>query len=285
MKVTEAEAYHYFDLMWGLQFFVNQNLGVNPGVASAAELARMSQQDKLPIRAALYDHPELIGKYVAANPDNLSAEDLAIVAGWRGFVKGQFYIERMLKKHAIFILNEAVYAVLALHDAFDEFFYPSNLPVAVQTVLLPYKGQIIYDGVMMGYPVHFGGGIKGELREIYMAAKQNGHIIASLEADTTEVGAVEIVPDYSAELEQMAALLKKLKVPRSAPPVLSPTFSLLRAALDLAELSVAEPNETDKLWTKLHKVGNALNRVSSTLSRARSGEIPQATHSSKRIGL
>ncbi len=271
MKVTKEEANHFFDLMWGLQLFVNQTLGIDPDVASVSELTKLSSQRKISIRNALYEHPELIDKYVAANPHSLSADDLSIVAGWRHFVKGTFYIERMLKKHAIFIEKKDVYAVLGLHDSFDAFYYPQQLPVAVQAVLLPYKGQIVYDGLLIGYSISFGGGISGGLKETYMAAKQNGDIISSLGSGVKALAGppvVESLPDYSSELQAMSELLKKLKTGRDAPPVWSPAFTLLRTALDLAEQAVAEPDDIDGLWSKLGKIESASKRMGTILRRS-----------------
>jgi len=273
MKVTEQEATHFFDLMWGLQFFVNQSLGIDPKIPSAAELAKLDTKRKMPIRNALWEHPELIDSYLAANPHKLSADDLALVADWKRFVKGTFYIERMLKKYAIFIENEDVYAVLGLHDAFDEFFYPQQLPVAVQTVLLPYKGRIVYDGLMAGYPIAFGGGITSELKEIYLAAKQNGRIITTLDSAGPGAGAameqdVEVRPDYSAQLKEISALVGKLSAGRNTPPIWSPAFRLLRVTLDLVEQAVAQPDDIEALWSKFNKVETASNRIITVLDRA-----------------
>ena len=45
----------------------------------------------------------------------------------------------------------------------------------------PFKGQIIYDGLLSTYKIFFGTGVKSSLREEYRVAKQNGRIIESLE--------------------------------------------------------------------------------------------------------
>ena len=71
---------------------------------------------------------------------------------------------------------------MGLYDSIEEIFEGASLPVRVQTVLLPFKGQIVYDGLMSIYRIYFGSGIKASLRESYMAAKQNGRIITNLAA-------------------------------------------------------------------------------------------------------
>lgn len=51
------------------------------------------------------------------------------------------------------------YGVLALSQPFDELIGPP-LPVMLQTVLLPFKDKIVYDGLTTGPCVSFGSGIR-----------------------------------------------------------------------------------------------------------------------------
>lgn len=271
MKLSDQDAEHFFDLLRGLQLFANQKLKINPAITSAEEIFALDEQARLPIRNGVWEHPEVIDQFLAANPMALSTADRAIVAGWKKFIKGTFYIERMLKKYTIFIKGKAVYGVLALFDPFEDFFYRNQLPVSVEAVLLPFRDQIVYDGMLLSYPIFFGGGISGNLKEIYMAAKQNNAIITSLGGGGKALAGPPVVvdlPDYSAELESIAALVKKLKASRDAPPVRSPAFSLLRASLELAEQAVAEPDDTDALWSKLKKIETGSKRMGTVLRRA-----------------
>ena len=271
MQLSTQDSEHFFYLLRGLQLFANQKLKINPAITSAEEMLALDERARLPIRNAVWEHPEVIIHFLDTNPMALSAADRAIVAGWMKFVKGTFYIERMLKKYAIFIKGKAVYGVMALFDPFEHFFYPNQLPVSVEAVLLPFRDRIVYDGMLLTYPIFFGGGISGNLKEIYMAAKQNDEIITSLGGGGKALAGppvVEELPDYSADLQAIAALLKKLKASRDAPPVWSPAFTLLRASLELAEQAVAAPDDTDDLWSKLKKIESASKRMGTVLRRA-----------------
>ena len=57
---------------------------------------------------------------------------------------------------------------------------PCPPPVLVSAVLLPWKGQIVCDGLILIYNVMLGGGIRKNLKESYRQAKARG-IITSLE--------------------------------------------------------------------------------------------------------
>jgi hypothetical protein len=184
MKLSQEDADLFFKLMWGLQFYVNQQRHVLPEIKSVEAYEALSMSDKIEVRDALWEHPDLIDDYLAQNPDGLSVEEAELVGKWKRFVAGTFQIFRFLKKHTIFIgEGSQVYAVLGLYDGLEDVFYGRRPPIMIQAVLLPFKGRIVYDGVFRGYNIVFGGGIRSSLNEEYMAAKQNGRIITTLEPE------------------------------------------------------------------------------------------------------
>ena len=54
MKLSEEDAKLFFDLMWGLQYFVNQKYKINHNIKSLAEYAGCSTEEKLEVREVLY---------------------------------------------------------------------------------------------------------------------------------------------------------------------------------------------------------------------------------------
>ena len=272
MKLTTEEAELFFDLMWSLQFFVNTELEIVPKVKTCEEYLLLPQEDKHVVRERIYEQPELIEKYISNNPDRLNAKHLSIVKQWKNFIKGEFYIERYLKKHAIFIGDKNVYGVLALHDGFDQMFPKSYLPIYVRTVLLPFRGKIIYDGLMQSYRVSFGGGIKRSLAETYMRAKQNKKVITTLEetkVKSKSLGEIDIEQSKSwvKEIEQLKSVSKKLKGGAGQPVINSPVFSLVKASIELVNQALIDSSDVDALLKELRKVERAVKKVENTLYR------------------
>ncbi|TAE33629.1 MAG: hypothetical protein EAY65_04480 [Alphaproteobacteria bacterium] len=166
--------------MWALQHFVNTKLRIVPEAHSVLEYAQCPMDDKLKVREALLADKKLIEEFVRVHPQEFSNDELAIVSGWRHFVSDRFYIERLLKKYAIFILGDEVYGVSGITESFSEIIHPSYLPLCVHTALLPFKGRIIYDGIFESYNVMFGRNITSELKDTYMTAKNEKRIIETL---------------------------------------------------------------------------------------------------------
>jgi hypothetical protein len=278
MKLSPENAELFYRLMWQLQFFVNERLGIWPMANTLEKYSRLASEDKLQVREALFEHPELIDAFVAANPGGLSGDELAIVEGWKHFVAGDFFIERLLKKGAIFLGGHEppnVYLVVALQQSFEEVLPPYGPPYYVKATLLPFRDQIIYDGLLQTYSIAFGSGMRGSLREDYLRAKQRGEIITSLlPAEGPRLGEgpsgaprtpTSTPSDVQSAVDEIASTTEKLKAANS--PVSSAALTLLRASAHLAQAAVSNPQDLAALWEHEAKTRRALIRLERTLER------------------
>jgi len=271
MYLTEADAALFYKLMFSLQFYVSQQLNLQQKAKTQEAYNKLDQQTKLKVRNAVYEHPAMIDAFVKENPANFAAAELAIVAEWKHFVVGDFFIERYLKKYSIWIGGGSpakVYGVLGISQPIEDFIDRSYLPLRVQSVLLPFKGQIIYDGLLIPYNILFGGGIKAELKEEYLAAKQNGRILETLMSTAAAApiaSAAKPRRDWSAEIAEIIKLTGQLKGQNV--PVQSEAFGLLKAAAELAHLAVQETDHQTELEKQRKKVQRMLDKLAAVLYR------------------
>ncbi len=173
----------FFRLHRTLMFFVNQRLEVLPDdLASPEAFAALAPQVRLKVRNALLDHIDLVGSFVEENPAHLHDDELALVRSWQHLVAGKFFLFRELKQYTVFLSTKeppVAYGVLALSQPFEEVVGP-YLPVLAETVLLPFKDKIVYDGLLNAYRISFGPGVRRSLDESYKEAKARQGIITSL---------------------------------------------------------------------------------------------------------
>jgi hypothetical protein len=244
MKLSEQDAKLFFDLMWALQYFVNQKLRILTGVKSLDDYAECSTEEKFEVRKALYADTKLIDSFVQENPQNFSKEKLSIVSNWKNYIEGDFHIERFLKRYTVFIKGADVYGVLGL--------------------------KIVYDSLFQAYNFYFGGGIKRELKESYMRAKQNNRITESLESTqkgTQKKKLSKPLKNWMPELNELAGKAKKLRGSSEHPAIYSPAFSLVKASIEFAQLSVSDSADLDHLYKSLRKVERALKKSNMVLNR------------------
>jgi hypothetical protein len=173
----------FYKLQHSLMFFVNQRLKVVPdNIASPHAFPGLSPEVRLKVRDALSSDLELIESFTNENPAHLSDDELDIVRSWRHLVHGSFYVFRELKNYTVFLSTTTpvlAYGVLALSQPFEELIGP-YLPVLTRTVLLPFKGVIVYDGLMNSYNISFGHGVRQSLNQEFKEAKARHGIVTSL---------------------------------------------------------------------------------------------------------
>ena len=180
MVLPEEDRYLFFGLLWRFLFYASEQLEFLPRAKNPVALSQMGAKHWIRLREALYRHPTLFDSFTDTNPYRLTDEELAIVRGWKQFHRGRFFIWRYLKKYTVFLSDKGDRAlgVIALNKPFELMLGPP-LPVAIETVLLPFKDRIVYDGLFSSYPIRFGPGIKRLLNESYRRAKAREGVITS----------------------------------------------------------------------------------------------------------
>jgi hypothetical protein len=265
MLLSPEDAAQFFKLMPALQVFANRKLQIIKGLENVAQYQKISNEQRAKLRNAFYQNTDLIDEFVRENPLGFWPEELAIISGWKNFVAGEFMIERVLKKYAIFIGNEKVYGVLALTEPFRQVIGGMPLPVYVKTVLLPFNGKIIYDGLIEGYNIFFGHGVATSASNTYKAAKQQGMIVESLDPDwKPPQPKVVISKNWKPVLREISEKTSKLRASGGDAAVLGPAFSLIRASLEFAQNATDSPDDLDVLDKSLQKVQRAFEKLQDT---------------------
>jgi hypothetical protein len=258
-------------LLWELQSYANNRLGLLPGITSPEQYATVPSEEKLKVRQTLWDDPQLLAAFVAGNPANLPPEALQIVQSWQRRVAGEFYILRYLQRHTIFLSageDARVYGVLGLYDHLEAVMLGRPLPIRVRGVLLPFKGRVVYDGLLESYAITFGSGIRSELNELYQRAKQQGVIIESLEpAAPSQIPAKRPKRrDWRPLLDSVAATTEQLRQADTA--VQTRAMSVLKASARLAQAAARDPDDLDQIEALAQRTQTALRQLDTALSRA-----------------
>lgn len=266
MLLPPDDARLFFKLMPALHVFGNWRLNIVKNLQDTEQYKKISNEQRLKLRDAVYSNPEIIDAFVGENPFGFSGDELDIVAGWKNYIAGDFFIERILKKYAILMRDEKVYGVLSLTEPIDYVLGGRPLPVYVKTVLLPFKGKIIYDGLLQSYKIYFGSGISGGRATQYRAAKAQGKIIESLDPGW-EPAKVKprVEKDWRPLLDELREKISKLKASGDDPAIHAPAFKMLQASLAFARAAAESPDDIDELEKTFHKALLAFNKAQKTL--------------------
>ncbi|NJD54712.1 MAG: hypothetical protein FIB07_17870 [Candidatus Methanoperedens sp.] len=187
MKLSKEEANLFYKLIWALLFYTNQKYPV------IKELKEPMLKDRPPteivgLNEKLFSHPELIDSFVDENPFSFTLEELEIIKSWKNFIKSNFLIMAYLRAYTVFLKisgEQKVYGVLGLHDKIRDVI-PPFLPQYVETILMPFRGKIIYCGYIHTHNVRIGENLRRGVQKEYQKAKSKFGIITSLDQGTSE---------------------------------------------------------------------------------------------------
>ena len=128
----------------------------------------------------------ILDTFVRMNPSTLPEEELAIVRSWKNFIHGNFLLFEQQQDFAIFLRfqdNGAIpYGVRGLTESIGVVCRKADvkLPIVVSTILLPFKGTIIYHG-LLGFGDQFSDPTRIDLQKFFSERISGKSVITSLE--------------------------------------------------------------------------------------------------------
>lgn len=261
MVLSESEGPEFFTLMAAFDAFANRRLRCVPGLDDPLEMRDADPVDRFEIRQAGYADRALLEDFArtgpAELPDGLAADARRLVHA----VRGRFFVERVLKRHAIFLSMTdpaVVYAVEGLTDPIDAVLdrNGSGVPAMVDVVLLPWRGRIVWDGLVSVLRIRVGSGIRGSLRTTYTKAKERGTIVTTL-GESAPAKPKRARPDQRPAVDALLAAAEALG--KADTGVQNAALALVRQSARLAR--VALDDDRDAMIEAVRQVNQGLRRV------------------------
>ena len=193
MKLSNSDVDEFYGLYILLLEYTNDVLAI----ADIADdnFTNLPLEKKIEIRNALYDN-DLFSNFIEENPYGFTEKQLDIIREWQQkHLRGRFIIVRYLKKYTVFLdqEKEVAYGVYSLSEPLEKILKVK--PIMVETVLLPFKNRIVYDGLLHVFPVFFGSGIRRNIEDSYRKAKMKG-ILESLDEKPKELDEKDMLIFY-----------------------------------------------------------------------------------------
>jgi hypothetical protein len=190
MKLSDDEVKLFYKVWLTMLAHMNDRhkvIALGPG--PDGEPVPVRTEDLIKIRDAMWESPGWIDNYLADPDGGLETEEeREIVEGWREhFVRGKFVVMKHTAKHSVLMKGDRLYGVCGITDSLEETF-PVRPPFMMETVLLPFKGKIIYDSLVVRYNVVFGPGMRSSFKRECNELKRVHGITEVLGADPPPPG-------------------------------------------------------------------------------------------------
>jgi|BioPla2DNA2_1021312.scaffolds.fasta_scaffold27085_3 hypothetical protein len=182
-QLNSDECRLFYETWYGIMGFVNERMGVIKAKIKPEYPNAVNDIMVHKVREVLWKKPELIDEYI--NETELPQEKIDILKLWRTkHKKGMLIILEYRTEYAVAIApneqgEDRIYGIKGISNSVSNTMR-RGLPAQIETVLLPFKGKIIYDSFISSMQIGFGEGAKAAFREMYDKAIKHG-IITSLE--------------------------------------------------------------------------------------------------------
>ena len=185
MHLTEIDKELFYKLWFELIQFTNVKCNINSDIGSPDSPGGVDANKVIPVKDRLWCEVNLIDEYLNANSD-IPEDERNILLGWKKRVTGDFILLKHLARYSVFMDfrddDPNLYGVVGIASDLSEMFPQPVMPILVNATLLPFKGNIIYDSLLMAKNIRFGGGYKRSFNEEYKKAKEKHGIKTSFDA-------------------------------------------------------------------------------------------------------
>ena len=173
-----SECLLFYETWYGLMGFVNKKKNVINNVEIKPIYPNPVGDELIhKIREVLWETPDLIDEYLATV--SLPKEKAELLKSWRNHhIKDMFLLVDHKAEYSILVGSDkkekdTLFGVKGISRSLANVL-PYELPIHVETVLLPFKDKIIYDSLIGTRNISFGNGAKEMFAEMYKKALKNG---------------------------------------------------------------------------------------------------------------
>ena len=146
--LDDEQCSRFFDTMDALLYYVNERFQVVENFTLDYE-GQLGDMKTALVARELWENVEVIDEFVRENPARLPQRCLDAALAWKSALPGLYTVVRYQSGRALLMNEAGVFAVggvtLELEGEIGK------APAYVDMVLLPFEGQIVYDGFLQAY--------------------------------------------------------------------------------------------------------------------------------------
>lgn len=183
MTLSEEDAKLFYRIFFRLCDDVNRRTKTVPSLHDIPDQTSLNPQDMIAIADVIFENPgKWIDLYLHSHEKD-NPRERSILASWKDSIRSDFTVYRHLKSGTVFIdmKTENAYLITGIISDMDEIFPSYALPLMTRTVLLPFEGKIITDGLYQTFSIVMGPGIRRTLKDTYSQIKAEGRLYQSID--------------------------------------------------------------------------------------------------------
>lgn len=175
-QLSRSDCTLFYETWYGLMGFINEQKKIISERIKPIYPNPVSDEKVYKVREALWENPKIIDDYIATV--KLPDDKVELLQSWCDHhKKGMFFLVDYKPDYALIIgtdeqKQDRIYAVKGISRPLSDTMQ-RELPIQLETVLIPFKDKIIYDSFMSSMPLTFAEGAKKAFKEMYENALEH----------------------------------------------------------------------------------------------------------------
>ena len=160
-KISKNAADEYYKLYFGLLDYINKKEKICPSLKRIYKQEGLNVHDLFPIDDYLWKNKDtIIDEFIKINPNKFNEEELEIIKEFKNSETGTFFVVGFEREYTMFLKDGKIYMVKGIRDNIDNILLSRKFPIIVNTTLLMFKGNIIYNSFFKQTTIGFGNDVK-----------------------------------------------------------------------------------------------------------------------------
>ena len=152
----EKKSKLFYKLYFALLEFTNQKYKINPNYKIYKQHGINPQEITNIIDMFWKNKDLIILEFCIDNPYKFTKEEIKLLDGFKKGIHDSFVLVQYERDYTLLMKNGKIYMVKGLNDNIDNIITYDKLPCFVETSLIEFNGNIVYDGIISSFPVKFG---------------------------------------------------------------------------------------------------------------------------------
>lgn len=152
----EKESKLFYKLYFALLEFTNQKYKINPNYKIYKQHGIKPQEITDIIDMFWKNKDLIILEFCIVNPYKFTKEEIKLLDRFKKGIHDCFVLVQYERDYTLLMKNGKIYMVKGLNDNIDNIITYDKLPCFVETSLIEFNENIVYDGIISSFPIKFG---------------------------------------------------------------------------------------------------------------------------------
>ncbi len=174
--LSKKDADLFYKIYFGLLDFTNKKYKINKHLKIYNQ-KKLNPLELSDVIEKYWENKDKITKdFCSTNPYNFNEEELDITREIAKGIRDVFILAKYEQEYTPFMTTDKIYMVKGLRDNIDNIISYDKLPVAFLASVIPFKGNLVYDGIFIEFGIELGDEISEVIEIAYNSLMKYYHL-------------------------------------------------------------------------------------------------------------